>query len=139
LAQMLLGGAFHRVVLLRKDIRRDNPATIHRMRVAFKRFRYTAELLQPFLAHFTEQRLARMKDFQAAAGNIQDVTVLLERLDKDVKNGEVKLPGIKKLRGELLRRERRAIDSFMERIDELLDFEPERFIPTAPKPETESK
>lgn len=138
-AQTLLGGAFRRVVALRRHIKRSQPKTIHRTRVAFKRFRYTAELLQPFLPQFTPQRLARMKEFQAAAGNIQDVAVLLARLDKDVKNGELDATCIQKLRAELLRRERNAIDSFMERIDELMDFEPEHPFPVALKPEIASK
>lgn len=136
LAQMVLGSAFRRVIVLRRQIRRNHPATIHRTRVAFKRFRYTAELLQPFLPQFTPERLARMKDFQAAAGNIQDVAVLLSRLDKEVKSGELPVACIKKLRGELLRHERAAIDSFMLRVDELMEFEPESSVPFAPEPET---
>jgi CHAD domain-containing protein len=133
--EALLGGAFRKVVILKRLIRRNNPATIHRMRVAFKRFRYTAELLQPFLPHFTGERIERMKDFQAAAGNIQDVAVLLERLAKDIKNRQVKAVCVKNLRGELLRLERQAIDSFMKRIDELTDFEPEPPAPFVSKPE----
>ena len=133
LAQMLSGGAFRRVVILRRQILRSKPATIHRMRVAFKRFRYTAELLQPFLPHMTPERLARMKKFQDAAGDIQDLAVLLARLAKDVKNGELSLACVKHLRGELLRRERRAINSFMDRIGELTDFEPEQPMPFAPE------
>lgn len=139
LAQTLLGGAYRKVVILRRQIRRNKPATIHRTRVAFKRFRYTAELLQPFLPHFTPERLDRMKDFQAAVGNIQDVAVLLERLAEDIKARKIKPASVKNLRGELLRLERRAIDSFMERIDELSDFEPEPPTPFASKPEPASK
>jgi len=135
LARMLLGGAFRRVVILRRHIKRNNPATIHKMRVAFKRLRYTAELLQPFLPHFTPERITRMKEFQSAAGDIQDVAVLLARLAKDVKDGELKAECIKNLRGELLRQERRAIDLFMERINELMDFEPEQAVSFAPRPE----
>lgn len=132
-AQTLLGGAFRRVLALRRHIQRNQPKTIHRMRVAFKRFRYTAELLQPFLPHVTSQHLARMKDFQAAAGNIQDVAVLLARLEKDVQNGDLEAASVRNLRAELLRHEHHATDSFMERIDELTHFEPE--LPVAPKPE----
>ena len=135
LAQTLLGGAYRKVVILKRQIRRNQPATIHRLRVAFKRFRYTAELLQPFLPHFTEERLERMKDFQAAAGNIQDVAVLLERLTAEIKSGKVKPAWVKNLRGELLRLERRAIDSFMDRIEELKNFEPEPPAHFASKPE----
>jgi CHAD domain-containing protein len=125
LAQVLLGGAFQRVVTLRRQIHRNNPVAIHRMRVAFKRFRYTAELLQPFLPQYTPHRLSRMKEFQGAAGDIQDVAVLLIRLEKEIKTGDLKSGWVKNLRSELLRHERRAIDSFMARIDELAEFAPE--------------
>ena len=138
-SQLLLGAAYRRVIVLRRQIRRDNPVTIHRMRVAFKRFRYTAELLQPFLPHFTPQRLERMKDFQAAAGNIQDVAVLLARIEKETKNGEVTAACVKNLRAELSRCEHRAINSLMERIDELKDFEPEQTEPFASKTGTASQ
>jgi CHAD domain-containing protein len=123
-SQQLLNGAFRRVIILRRQIRRNQPATIHRMRVAFKRFRYTAELLRPFLPSFTPQRLQRMKDFQDAAGNIQDVAVLLERIEKDIQHGEITSACVNKLRAELSRCERRAIDALMARIDELKTFEP---------------
>jgi len=133
-ARALLGGAFRRVLALRRQIKRNQPKTIHCLRVAFKQFRYTAELLQAFLPHFTPERLARMKDFQAAAGDVQDVAVLLTRLDRDVANGDLDAASIQNLRAELLRQEHSSIDSFMERIDELMDFEPEN--PVALKPET---
>ena len=123
-AQSLLGAAFHRVMDLRRKIRRNNPATIHCMRVAFKRFRYTAELLQPFLPGYTPQRIQRMKDFQDAAGKIQDVAVLLARIKKDIEHEEISAACVKKLRDELSRSEKRAIDQLMDRIHELTDFEP---------------
>lgn len=127
----LLGAAFRRVISLRRQIRRSVPKTIHRMRVAFKRFRYTAELLQPFLPDITAERLQRMKDFQDAAGNIQDVAVLLERIDKDIRNEAIKPACVKHLRRELQQCEQRAIDALMERIQELKDFEPEDSTPSA--------
>jgi CHAD domain-containing protein len=136
-ALTLLGGAFRRVLALRRHIQRDQPKTIHRMRVAFKRFRYTAELLQPFLPRVTPSRLARMKDFQAAAGDIQDVAVLLARLEKDINNGDLEPACVRTLRTELLRHEHNSINAFMERIDELRDFEPE--VPIALKPEPASQ
>lgn len=137
-AQTLLADAFNDVVKLRRQIKRNNPATIHHMRVAFKRFRYTAEILQAFLPQFTRERLAQMKDFQAAAGNIQDVAVLLQRLAKGIKNGLLDGSRLKHLRTELLRRERRAIDSFMARIHELSIFEPAHPLPPVPEPKTAS-
>ena len=133
LAHAVLSAAFQRIIFLRREIRRNQPATIHRTRVAFKRFRYTAELLQPFLPQFTTERLGRMKDFQGAAGNIQDVAVLLSGLETEVKSGGLPAECVKKLRRELLQHERRAMDSFMLRLDELMEFEPERSAPIAPE------
>jgi CHAD domain-containing protein len=134
-AQGLLIAAFRRVFALRRRIRRNKPETIHRTRVAFKRFRYTAELLQPLLPQYTGQLLARMKDFQGAAGDIQDVAVLIARLDKDIADGDLDAKCVRGLRAELSRHERRAIDSFMKRIHELKDFEPEQSTTFAPEPE----
>lgn len=139
LVQMVLDGAFRRVVILRRQIKRAEPATIHRMRVVFKRFRYTAEFLQPFLSYFTPERLARMKSFQGAAGDIQDTTVLLNRLVEDVKSGALPSGSVRKLRAELLQHQRSAVDSFMSRIDELMEFEPKQSVPLAPQPETSPK
>jgi CHAD domain-containing protein len=138
-SQLLLGAAFRRVVVLRRLIRRHQPPTIHRLRVAFKRFRYTAELLQPFVPGFTPKRLERMKDFQGAAGDIQDVAVLLARIETETKKGDVTAACVKNLRAELARVEREAINALMERIDELKDFEPEPPAPFASKPESASK
>jgi CHAD domain-containing protein len=135
-SQILLSAAFRRVVILRRQIRRSKPATIHRMRIAFKRFRYTAELLQPFLPDITDKRLQRMKDFQDAAGNIQDVAVLLERIDQDIEREEIKAASVKNLRRELSRCEQRAIDALMERIHELMDFEPKDSMPSASELQT---
>src|SRR5215831_11088211 len=71
---------FARVAGLRRRARRSAPATLHRMRVAFKRFRYLNELLHPFLPRLTPERLDRMRQYQGAAGEIQDLEVLLARL-----------------------------------------------------------
>jgi CHAD domain-containing protein len=138
-SQLLLGAAYRRVVNLRRQIQRNKPATIHCLRVAFKRFRYTAELLQPFLPQFTTKLLERMKDFQRAAGDIQDVAVLLARIEREIKNQDITAACVKNLRDELLRVEHRAINSLMERIGELKDFEPEQPAPFASKPETAPK
>ena len=95
---------FGRVAVLRQRVRRSVPSTLHRMRVAFKRFRYLNELLQPFLSHLTEERLDHMKQYQGAAGEIQDIEVLLARLAAMVEGRCLRVYEIKNLRRELLRR-----------------------------------
>ena len=58
----------------------SRPATIHRLRVAFKKLRYTLEILKPFLPDFPARLFKEMHDYQTAMGDIQDMEVLLAAL-----------------------------------------------------------
>ncbi|HEY9527917.1 MAG TPA: CHAD domain-containing protein, partial [Anaerolineales bacterium] len=65
--------------------RRDwvNPAqatSIHRVRIAFKTFRYTVEVTHPLLRDFPAENLKRMHDYQSLMGEIQDMEVILQAL-----------------------------------------------------------
>jgi CHAD domain-containing protein len=65
--------------------RRDwvNPAqatSIHRVRIAFKTFRYTVEVTHPLLEGFPAENLKRMHDYQSLMGEIQDMEVILQAL-----------------------------------------------------------
>ena len=124
-AEAALRQAFARVVRLRRLARRSRTATLHRLRVAFKRYRYMTELLQPFLFQRTLPLLDRMKQYQAMAGDIQDLEVLLARVADAVKDGALTPAEVRHLRRELLRRRRRAIDAFMAKADDVFEFQPE--------------
>ena len=56
------------------------PATIHRLRIAFKKFRYMIEAIYPILENPPADYLKRMHDYQAAMGDIQDMEVALQEL-----------------------------------------------------------
>jgi CHAD domain-containing protein len=65
--------------------RRDwvNPAqatSIHRVRIAFKTFRYMVEIIHPLLDDYPSKNLKCMHDYQSLMGEIQDVEVILEAL-----------------------------------------------------------
>lgn len=53
-------------------------ATIHRVRVAFKKFRYMVEVIHPLLPGFPPKLLKRLHNYQTAMGDIQDVEVFLQ-------------------------------------------------------------
>ena len=60
-----------------------NPAqanTIHRVRVAFKSFRYMVEIVHPWLPDFPSENQKRMNDYQSLMGEIQDVEVIMQML-----------------------------------------------------------
>lgn len=58
----------------------SQPATIHRVRVAFKKFRYMVEIAQPLLDGFPEANLKRMNEYQTLMGEIQDAEVFQQTL-----------------------------------------------------------
>ncbi|MBC7875734.1 MAG: CHAD domain-containing protein [Anaerolineales bacterium] len=58
----------------------SQPATIHRLRIAFKKFRYMIEAIHPILQNLPVDYLKRMHDYQASMGDIQDMEVALQLL-----------------------------------------------------------
>jgi CHAD domain-containing protein len=125
-ARSALGEVFHQVELLREQVRAEDPASIHQMRVAFKRFRYLNELLQGVLRGITAPRLARMKEYQQTAGAVQDLEVLLERLAREVRHRRLDPATIRDLRAELLRERKQAIETFLRRVDDFRQFQTSR-------------
>jgi CHAD domain-containing protein len=60
-----------------------NPAqatTIHRVRLAFKTFRYMVEIIHPLLHIFPFENLKYMHDYQSLMGEVQDVEVIMMTL-----------------------------------------------------------
>jgi CHAD domain-containing protein len=75
-----LAGAHRRLLSLRSAIESADPSAIHRLRVAFKKYRYLVEPLAPLSANPDPSALARMHDLQGAMGDIQDLAVLMRGL-----------------------------------------------------------
>jgi CHAD domain-containing protein len=117
-------GAFRRARQLRTRINPRDPWTIHRTRVAFKRFRYMVEALAERLPGVTGERLAAMRHYQTMMGEIQDAEVLLRTLDKFLRKKEIKPEAARRFRAELLRRRQRLIRIYLKAADQLLEFWP---------------
>ncbi len=124
LAQTALREAYARVQALRRRIRRNAPATLHRTRVAFKRFRYLTELLEPLLPGLTQERREQMRGCQSRMGDIQDLQVLLAAVTAAVKEAGFPPADGRRLRAALLCRRREMIDHFLTSLDELPNFNP---------------
>ena len=56
------------------------PATIHRLRIAFKKFRYMIEVVYSILQNPAPDYLKKLQGYQAAMGDIQDMEVALQEL-----------------------------------------------------------
>jgi CHAD domain-containing protein len=116
--------AFDRVEHLRKAIDPRRPRTIHRTRVAFKKFRYMVEMLAGCLPGATDKLLAAMHQYQTLMGRIQDADILLQALDKFLGRKKRQPAAVGRLREELLRRRDWSIKIYMGAADELDGFWP---------------
>jgi len=116
--------AFARVVQLRTRIDPGSTATIHRTRIAFKKFRYMVEALAPLLPGATKERLAAMRYYQTMMGDIQDLEVLLATLGKFFHEQEIKPESARHLRDELLRRRQWLARRYLDAADTVHEFRP---------------
>lgn len=72
-----LDNAFLTVTQRYGQIDAAQSATIHRLRLAFKKFRYMLEIIHPTLPNFPVENLERMHDYQAKMGEVHDVEMFL--------------------------------------------------------------
>lgn len=115
--------AFSRVAKRRQKIDPAKAATIHRMRVAFKKFRYMAEALEPMLDGVGKEQIKSMGVFQDMMGKIQDTEVLLASLAAFL-TGKSKAykRSVRPAQEELARRRAAWIDEFLASADQIYTF-----------------
>lgn len=95
-------------------------STIHRLRIAFKTFRYMVELIHPLLDGYPQARLKAMHDYQSRMGEVQDAEVFLQTL-KDYSE-DASFQDLGPARRHYKRRLADAITAFAEDMNELHDF-----------------
>jgi CHAD domain-containing protein len=118
-----LGGIFARVAKRREAVNASDPVTIHRMRVAFKKYRYALEILSPLLPWMNETMRKKLNAYQTAMGSIQDVIVVLGGLSAF----EAKRPATGRmtfftLRQHLLSRRQMLVSTFLTEADALYSY-----------------
>jgi CHAD domain-containing protein len=119
--------AFTNVVECRQHMQAADPTSIHRTRIAFKKFRYMMESMRPLLPGITPRRLAAMKAFQDVMGDLQDTDVFLARVDKLIAKKRVPAPDAAPIRRWLVRRHVRQVNRCLRRADVLFKFWPLKF------------
>lgn len=96
------------------------PASIHHMRVAFKKFRYMIEIVRPLIPKFPKENIVRMHDYQDMMGSIQDTEVLLSALDDFAKKDASYAP--EPARRFYQQRHSELIDAFIENMQQVDTF-----------------
>ena len=114
--------AFERVLRLQARIDPAAPETIHRTRVAFKRFRYMAETLAEHLPAPDKVMLEAMHAYQTMMGDIQDADVLCEGFERYLHKRPMEPALAHEFAAELSRRRQRFIEIYLRQADELFDF-----------------
>jgi CHAD domain-containing protein len=115
--------AFKRVVERRQAVDPSDSPSIHRMRVAFKKFRYMVESLAPMLDRVSSRHLKAMNAFQGSMGDIQDAEVLITTLMAFVRrHGVGSGAAFGRALEELGRRRTALIDVFLGSADDLFTF-----------------
>jgi CHAD domain-containing protein len=96
------------------------PRTIHRVRVAFKSFRYMVEIIHPLLEKFPSEQFKWMNDYQSLMGEVQDAEVFMQTLTDFAENAA--FPDLKAVRRYYERRHTEAIAAFVKEMNRLHGF-----------------
>jgi CHAD domain-containing protein len=115
--------AYNQVIERKQAITPAHGSSIHRMRVAFKKFRYMVEALGPLQGRTSSKQLKAMNAFQDSMGDIQDAEVLFANVQsfartQGVEGGVTLLVALE----ELSRRRTVAIDTFLASVDTVFTF-----------------
>jgi CHAD domain-containing protein len=121
--------AHARLAVRRRGINPDRPETLHRMRLAFKAYRYCLKIAGPARGRFDDTQRRSLDHIQTVLGEIQDLTVAEHRLLAYAKRRRLDLRAtVESLRR---RRRQRILDS-LDRAGQALAF----WTPTAPPERT---
>lgn len=96
------------------------PSTIHRVRIAFKSFRYMVEAIHPLLQDFPAEDLKRMDEYQTLMGKIQDIEVFTQTLADYLESASVS--DLEPVRRYYEQRRTEAISAYVEGMNQLESF-----------------
>ena len=120
----MVHAAFARTQRLGDQVDPDDTKTIHRTRVAFKKFRYMVENLGSRLPHVDKPLLVAMDDFQTLMGDIQDAQVFLKSFERFARKRKVQPQSARAFCNHLRRHSKALIQVFLNTADHLSDFWP---------------
>lgn len=126
IARRAVNASFARVGRLSHRVNAGDTRTIHRTRIAFKRFRYMIEALAPLLPAVTEEHRQAVRGYQSMMGDIQDVETLVAALDKFIRRRKIGVDPARQLRTELAHRRRLLIEIYLNAAGRLRRFWPPR-------------
>lgn len=73
---------FRKAAATAAQVKEPDPVSVHQARIAFKKFRYAAEIVEPFLPSYPSDQFSRMHAYQSRLGDIRDMDILLAALQE---------------------------------------------------------
>ncbi|HWV99564.1 MAG TPA: CHAD domain-containing protein [Candidatus Acidoferrum sp.] len=116
--------AFAEVVRRRDAIDPANPGTIHRTRIAFKKFRYMVEALSSDGTGLNKRDLRALAHYQRRMGNLQDLEVMQQCITGFLRKHLGMEALLRPFIGYLKGRRARALRGFLRSANELYEFWP---------------
>jgi CHAD domain-containing protein len=116
--------AFGRTDRRRARIDPRRTETIHRTRVAFKKFRYMVEALAAQVLPVRKEFLENLRQYQARMGEIQDAQILVGAVEKFLRKRNIASGPGRELREQVLTKRQTVIESYLEIMDQMQGFWP---------------
>jgi CHAD domain-containing protein len=116
--------AFADVVRRRQAIDPAHASTVHRTRIAFKKFRYMVESLSPGLTGLGKSDLRALARYQKRMGILQDLEVMQECIKGFAEHNDGMAGLLTTFNSYLQGRRARALRGFLNSADELFRFWP---------------
>ncbi len=116
--------SFAEAVRRRRAIDLDDLGTIHKTRIAFKRFRYMVESLSPAITGLSKRQLRSLAYYQRKMGIIQDQEVILRTVKRFLREHKKAEGSLRPFCRHLRQRRARALRSFLRTADRLYAFWP---------------
>jgi CHAD domain-containing protein len=117
--------AFLDTLALKERISPGDTHSIHRTRIAFKKFRYALEALAGHSSWVNKRLLNRLRRYQALMGGIQDAAVLVQAFESFVRNQATGAEASARFERALKKRRDKAIRTFLTAKDQLTGFWPQ--------------
>ncbi len=117
-----LSASFNEVLKYKPQIKKPDIKRIHKMRIAFKKYRYKVEALSPLLPKITSKVLREMHSYQQLLGKIHDLDILAKESNKffSKRKGKKKLK--QKVINQLNNDQQKSLRLFMKLKDKIYVF-----------------
>jgi CHAD domain-containing protein len=124
-----IADAFEETESCLKKVDANDTATIHRTRVAFKKYRYMVEGVSEYVSTLNQRQLSSMHHYQGLMGRVQDQQVLLSAWHQFARKRLPESASAQRFRLELVRRLQSRVETYLAAAGKLFLF---RMVSRAP-------